>query len=77
MAGEFSESAYSAPGSTPGPGQPPPGPSPQLTESSHVYAAFIDPKTGVEYTYSSVADSLADMKVSVGRVQCSVQEIRV
>jgi hypothetical protein len=57
--GEVSEFAYS------GPVQPPPGPAPELTEGSHLYAAFIDPKTGVEYTYSSVADSLADMRVSV------------
>src|ERR1700722_1820912 len=57
--GEVSEFAYS------GPVQPSPGPAPELTEGSHIYAAFINPKTGVEYTYSSVADSLADMKVSV------------
>jgi hypothetical protein len=63
--GEVSEFPYLAPGSTPTPGLPPPGPAPERTEGSHVYAAFIEPKTGVEYTYSSVADSLADMKTAV------------
>lgn len=62
--GEVSEFPYLPPGSTPTPGQPPPGPAPERTEGSHVYAAFIDPKTGVEYTYSSVADSLADMEAT-------------
>jgi hypothetical protein len=63
--GEVSEFPYLAPGSTPTPGLPPPGPAPERTEGSHVYAAFMDPKTGVAYTYSSVADSVADMEATV------------
>jgi hypothetical protein len=62
--GEVSEFPYLAPGSTPTPGQPPPGPGPERVEGSQVYAAFIDPRTGVEYTYSSVADSQADMEAA-------------
>jgi hypothetical protein len=65
VTGQVGEFPYSTPGSTPTPGQPPPGPAPERTEGSHVYAAFIAPKSGVEYTYSSVADSLADMKATV------------
>jgi hypothetical protein len=65
VTGKVGEYPYSAPGSTPTPGQPPPGPAPERTEGAHVYAAFIDPKTGVEYTYSSVADSLTEMKATV------------
>ena len=45
-----SEFPYSAPGSTPSPDLPPPGAGPERAEDSHVYAAFIEPKTGVEYT---------------------------
>jgi hypothetical protein len=58
--GEVSEFPYSAPGSRPTPGLPPPGPSPELPDRSQAYAAFVDPTTGVEYTFSSVAENLAD-----------------
>jgi hypothetical protein len=60
--GKVSEFPYSAPGSTPSPGFPPPGPSPERVEDSHLYAAFIDSNTGVEYTFSSVGDSVTDFE---------------
>jgi hypothetical protein len=58
--GEVSVFPYSEPGSRATPGQPPPGPGPESPERSHVYAAFVDPNTGVEYTFASVAENLAD-----------------
>ena len=60
VTGEVSEFPYSEPGSRPIPGQLAPGPSPEYTDHSHVYAAYVDPSTGVEYTFSSVAENLAD-----------------
>jgi hypothetical protein len=62
--GEVSEYPYLAPGSIPTPGLPPPGPSPERAEGSHGYAAFIDPDTGGEYTFSSVADSVTDIEAA-------------
>lgn len=55
--GEVSEFPYSAPGSTPKPGAPPPGPVNEEIDRAHFYAAFVDPATGVEYTLSSVANN--------------------
>jgi hypothetical protein len=60
--GRVSEFPYLAPGSVPTPGLPPPGPSPERVEGSHGYAAFIDPDSGAEYTFSSVADSVTDIE---------------
>jgi hypothetical protein len=58
--GEASKFPYSEPGSRPTPGFPPPGPSPETPDRFHAYAAFVDPSTGVEYTFSSAAENLAD-----------------
>jgi hypothetical protein len=55
VSGEVSKSPYSAPGSAPTPGLPPPGPSDEVPEHSHVYGAFVDPNTGVEHTFASIA----------------------
>lgn len=60
VTGEVSDFPYTEPGSQPTPGLPPPGPSPEHTDHSHAYAAFVDPATGVEYTFSTVAENLAD-----------------
>lgn len=60
VTGEMSKFPYSEPGSRPTPGLPPPGPSAEAIDHSHAYAAFVDPATGVEYTFSSAAENLAD-----------------
>jgi hypothetical protein len=59
--GEVSDFPYSAPGSTPKPGAPPPGPVNEEIDRAHFYAAFVDPATGVEYTFSSVANNATDV----------------
>jgi hypothetical protein len=60
--GEVSKFPSPGPGSTATPAPLPPGLGPELTDGAHFYAAFVDPTTGVEYTFSSVADSVDDMK---------------
>jgi hypothetical protein len=57
VAGEVSKFPYSLPGSAPIPGLPAPGPTDEVPEHSHIYAAFVDPDTGVEYTFASVAQN--------------------
>jgi hypothetical protein len=69
VTGEVSEFPYLAPDSGPIPALPIPGlvatgPSPEVPERHHAYAAFIDPNTGVEYTFSSVAESDADAEAA-------------
>jgi hypothetical protein len=62
--GKVSEFPSSEPGSTSSPAPLPPSLGPESTDGAHMYAAFVDPTTGVEYTYSSVADSVDDMKAT-------------
>jgi hypothetical protein len=69
VTGEVSEFPYLAPDSgpipdPPIPGLPATGPSPEVAERHHAYAAFIDPDTGVEYTFSSVAEREADAEAA-------------
>jgi hypothetical protein len=69
VTGEVSEFPYLAPDSgpipdLPIPGLPATGPSPEVPERHHAYAAFIDPDTGVEYTFSSVAEREADAEAA-------------
>jgi hypothetical protein len=60
-----SEFPYTAPGSQPMPGLPPPGPSPEIPENFHAYAAFVDPTTGVGYSFSSVGETATDAQTAV------------
>jgi hypothetical protein len=60
-----SEFPYTAPGSQPMPGLPPPGPSPESPEGFHAYAAFVDPTTGVGYSFSSVGETATDTETDV------------
>jgi hypothetical protein len=60
-----SEFPYTAPGSQPMPGLPPPGPSPEIAEGFHAFAAFVDPATGVGYSFSSVGETETDTQTSV------------
>lgn len=64
VTGGLSKFPYSEPGSRPTPGLAPPGPSPEVSDHSRAYAAFVDPTTGVEYTFSSVAENLADAEAA-------------
>jgi hypothetical protein len=59
-----SEFPYTAPGSQPVPGQPPPGPSPEAPEGFHAYAAFVDP-TGIGYSFSTVGKTATDTQTAV------------
>jgi hypothetical protein len=59
-----SDYPYTAPGSRPVPGQPPPGPSPEAAEGFHAYAAFVDP-TGVGYSFSSSGETATDTETAV------------
>lgn len=54
--GEISRYPYLAPNSPVVPGLPLPGPGTDRPARSHLYAAFIDPRDGVEYTFTSVAE---------------------
>jgi hypothetical protein len=60
-----SEFPYLAPGSRAVPGMPPPGPSPEVPEGFHAYAAFVDPTTGVGYSFSSVGEQASDSQADV------------
>jgi hypothetical protein len=76
VTGEMAKFPYSEPGSRPTPGLAPPGPSPEVPEHSHVYAAFVDPTTGVEYTFNSVAENLFDAEEDgAGWVRSTVEPL--
>lgn len=76
VTGEVSDFPYTEPGSQPTPGMPPPGPSPEHTDHSRAYAAFVDPASGVEYTFSTVAENLADAEqASVDWIKSTVEPL--
>jgi hypothetical protein len=74
--GKVSEFPYLAPGSQAIPGMPPPGPSPEISDGFHAYAAFVDPTSGVEYDLSSVGQTAADTEADIANwISSTVQPL--